>query len=70
MFQLIECSETIFGNIETTTVNCSNGNGVFQNIGFTTNLTGFVPYIQTCYNMNTGSAIYSRHIIPGKSIKG
>lgn len=66
---LIDCSKTITGDIETTTATCANAVGVLQNIGFKTAQTGFVPYIQVCYNMNTGSAMYARHIIPGKSIK-
>lgn len=67
--KIIECSKTITGDIETTTATCSNSIGVLQNIGFKTVQTGLVPYIQVCYNMNTGSVMYTRHTIPGKSIK-
>lgn len=67
--KLIECSKTITGDIETTTETCFNEIGVIQNIGFSTAKTGLVPYIQVCYNMNTGSVIYTRHIIPGIAIR-
>ncbi|XP_053691024.1 uncharacterized protein LOC128739556 [Sabethes cyaneus] len=55
----------ITAEVQTTTIPCGNGEGLFQYIGFTTAEGTFIPYIQSCYNINMESAIYTTHSIRG-----
>ncbi|XP_055533586.1 uncharacterized protein LOC129723411 [Wyeomyia smithii] len=64
----LTCSQRITGQIDITTDSCGNGAGQIRNIGFTTAEGSLVTYIQSCYNVNTASVIYTRHIIPGRAI--
>ncbi|XP_053686107.1 uncharacterized protein LOC128735648 [Sabethes cyaneus] len=64
----LTCSQRITGQIDITTTSCGNGAGQLRNIGFTTVEGPLVTYIQSCYNVNTASVIYTRHIIPGRAI--
>ncbi|XP_058835016.1 uncharacterized protein LOC131692155 [Topomyia yanbarensis] len=64
----LTCSQRITGEIDITTSSCGNGAGQLRNIGFRTAGGTLVTYIQSCYNVNTASVIYTRHIIPGRAI--
>lgn len=65
---LLDCKSTITGDILNTGTVCGNSAGVILNIGFKAGTYGFLPLIQSCYNMKTASVIYTRHIIYGKTI--
>ncbi|XP_050079715.1 uncharacterized protein LOC126567539 [Anopheles maculipalpis] len=55
-------------SIQNTHQLCGNG-GTLLNIGFVVpDFIPFVTYIQSCYNLQTNSAIYSRHVIRGQAI--
>jgi hypothetical protein len=63
----IEYNNTITGDTVNTGVGCTGG-GTLLNIGFTTP-SGFATYIQSCYNMQSGSLVYTRHVLPGQAIQ-
>lgn len=63
----LECANTITGQIEQTSTQCWRDTATLQKIGFQTT-NNFVTYIDVCYSMITGSAKYTRHVIPGQSI--
>lgn len=55
------------GDYQRTRLVCGNGAGSLINLGFSTT-PGFTPYIESCYDMNTGSVRYTRHKLPGAAI--
>lgn len=62
------CKTRIFGDTVSSGPACGNNLGQLITLGFNLGNSGFVTYIESCYNMNTGSTLYTRHIIPGQSI--
>ncbi|XP_055600097.1 uncharacterized protein LOC129749196 [Uranotaenia lowii] len=64
----LQCSQRPLGELAITSTSCANGLGQIRNLGFTTQQGAFVTYIQSCYNVNTASVIYTRHIIPGRAV--
>lgn len=62
----LECRNTITGDTTNTGVSCTGG-GTILNLGFTIP-GGFATYIQSCYNMVTGSVVYTRHVLPGRAL--
>lgn len=64
----LTCSQRITGEIQITSTSCGGGAGQLRNIGFLNPSSQLVTYIQSCYNVNTASVIYTRHIIPGRAI--
>ncbi|KAL1397666.1 hypothetical protein pipiens_009593 [Culex pipiens pipiens] len=64
----LTCTQRITGDLDATTTACAGGAGQFRNIGFRLTDGQLVTYIQSCYNVNTASVIYTRHIIPGRAI--
>jgi hypothetical protein len=62
----LECKNTITGDTINTGISCTGG-GTILNLGFTTP-SGFATYIQSCYNMQTGSVVYTRHVLPGLAL--
>ncbi|XP_058464821.1 uncharacterized protein LOC131438670 [Malaya genurostris] len=64
----LTCTQRITGEIDITSNDCANGAGQLRNIGFRTADGQLVTYIQSCYNVNRASVIYTRHIIPGRAI--
>ncbi|XP_050079717.1 uncharacterized protein LOC126567541 [Anopheles maculipalpis] len=63
----VSCAARSTGSLQNTGQGCGNG-GTLLNLGFDVPSVGFVTYIQSCYNMQTASVIYTRHIIPGTAI--
>ncbi|XP_062555014.1 uncharacterized protein LOC134220074 [Armigeres subalbatus] len=64
----LTCSQRITGQLTSTTTSCGAGAGQLRDIGFLNPSNQLVTYIQSCYNVNTASVIYTRHIIPGRAI--
>lgn len=62
------CSSGIYGDTVSSGQACGNNLGQLITLGFNLGTSGFVTYIESCYNMNTGSTLYTRHIIPGQAI--
>lgn len=64
-----ECSQIISGNVINRNIQCGN-DGVFFNIGFNLpDSKGFVNLIAVCYSKKRGSAIFTSHVLYGKTIK-
>lgn len=64
-----ECTHAITGNVLNRNRQCAN-DGIFMNIGFQlSDGRGFVNLIDVCYSKRRGSAIYTSHVVPGKTIK-
>lgn len=65
-----QCNSVITGSVQNPNLKCAD-NGILIYIGFQLSAgRGFVNLIDVCYNKRTGSAIYTKHVIPGKAIKG
>lgn len=62
------CKNGINGDTVSTGQACANNLGKLITLGFNLGTSGFVTYIESCYNMNTGSTLYTRHILPGQAI--
>ncbi|XP_052563976.1 uncharacterized protein LOC120425286 isoform X2 [Culex pipiens pallens] len=65
----LTCSTRVTGEVEVTSTACGGGSGQLRNIGFRNSSGQMVTYIQSCYNFNTASVFYTRHVIPGRAIK-
>uniref|UniRef100_A0A182N2I3 DNA/RNA non-specific endonuclease domain-containing protein n=1 Tax=Anopheles dirus TaxID=7168 RepID=A0A182N2I3_9DIPT len=66
----VTCIERSTGTHQNTRQACGNGgSGTLLNLGFDIPNVGFITYIQSCYNMQTASVIYTRHTIHGTAIK-
>ncbi|XP_058054478.1 uncharacterized protein LOC131206100 [Anopheles bellator] len=63
----VACSARSTGHHQNTGQSCG-GSGTLLNLGFQVPNAGFVTYIQSCYNMQAASVIYTRHVIPGEAI--
>lgn len=63
----LECQNTITGDFQVTDISCGNGVGSLILLGFSTTL-GFTTYIESCYDMITGSVRYTKHPLPGAAI--
>uniref|UniRef100_A0A182N2J4 DNA/RNA non-specific endonuclease domain-containing protein n=1 Tax=Anopheles dirus TaxID=7168 RepID=A0A182N2J4_9DIPT len=63
----VSCAARSTGTHQNTGQSCGNG-GTLLNLGFDVPSVGFITYIQSCYNMQTASVIYTRHVIPGNAI--
>lgn len=67
--QFNECSLQITGSAVNVNEKCGE-HGSLIKIGYQLNEgRGFVTLIDVCYNKKTGSSIYARHVLPGKTIK-
>lgn len=64
----LECTNTITGDYQATGSSCGNGAGSLIHLGFNTLTYGFTTYIQSCYDMVSGSVRYTRHPLPGQAI--
>uniref|UniRef100_A0A182JT78 DNA/RNA non-specific endonuclease domain-containing protein n=1 Tax=Anopheles christyi TaxID=43041 RepID=A0A182JT78_9DIPT len=63
----IVCAKVVTGDHQLTSEGCENG-GTLRNIGFDVPGIGFVRHFSVCYNSQTASAIYTKHVIYGDSI--
>ncbi|XP_050080712.1 uncharacterized protein LOC126568300 [Anopheles maculipalpis] len=63
----VSCVTNTTGSVQKTTESCGF-DGTLLNLGFDVPNVGFVTYIQSCYNLNKASIIYTRHVIPGAAI--
>ncbi|ETN64319.1 deoxyribonuclease I [Anopheles darlingi] len=63
----VSCVSRSTGHLQNTGQSCGGG-GTLLNLGFDIPSVGFVTYIQSCYNMQTASVVYTRHVIPGAAI--
>lgn len=66
-----ECKHQITGDIQNTNTLCGNNDGILLKIGFQlTDGKGFVNFFDACYNKSRASAVYTKHIVYGRAIKG
>ncbi|XP_050098592.1 uncharacterized protein LOC126579230 [Anopheles aquasalis] len=63
----VVCSRPVTGDYQLTNKACGNS-GTIRNIGFQIDEVRFVNHFDVCYNAQTASVIYTKHIIPGDSI--
>uniref|UniRef100_A0A182FLR6 DNA/RNA non-specific endonuclease domain-containing protein n=2 Tax=Anopheles albimanus TaxID=7167 RepID=A0A182FLR6_ANOAL len=63
----VVCSRPVTGDREPTNKPCANS-GTIHNIGFQIDGVGFVKHFDVCYNAQTSSVVYTKHMIPGDSI--
>ncbi|XP_050079716.1 uncharacterized protein LOC126567540 [Anopheles maculipalpis] len=65
----VYCNSRPKSSHQNTGQSCAN-DGTLLNLGYDIPNVGFAKYIQSCYNMDTASVIYTRHVIPGGAIDG
>uniref|UniRef100_A0A182PC70 DNA/RNA non-specific endonuclease domain-containing protein n=1 Tax=Anopheles epiroticus TaxID=199890 RepID=A0A182PC70_9DIPT len=58
----VSCVSRSTGSLQNTGQSCGSG-GTLLNLGFDVPSVGFITYIQSCYNMQTASVIYTRHTV-------
>ena len=63
-----ECNSQISGNIVNRNESCALKKGELLSIGFKLSDGSFVDFIEVCYNRETASTFYTKHIINGKTI--
>uniref|UniRef100_A0A182NNC4 DNA/RNA non-specific endonuclease domain-containing protein n=1 Tax=Anopheles dirus TaxID=7168 RepID=A0A182NNC4_9DIPT len=63
----IVCTKVVTGDYQPTNEACENA-GTIRNIGFDVSSVGFVKHFSVCYNSQTASTVYTKHVINGDSI--
>lgn len=65
----LKCKSSVDGECSATTESCANGRGVLNKLGFNSGQSsGFITYIEACFDKDRSSVLYTRHILPGGAI--
>uniref|UniRef100_A0A2M3ZZ76 Putative deoxyribonuclease i n=2 Tax=Anopheles triannulatus TaxID=58253 RepID=A0A2M3ZZ76_9DIPT len=67
-FTDIRCKSTVSSSLKPRSSTCANGKGQVYDVGFEVNGLPFIKYFHTCYNNEKSSAVYSEHLLLGRSL--
>ncbi|EAT39316.1 AAEL008857-PA [Aedes aegypti] len=64
----LKCKASVDGECAPNVEPCANNRGVLNKLGFNAGTGGFITYIDSCFDADRSSVLYTRHILPGAAI--
>lgn len=64
----LKCKASVDGECVPSVETCPSNRGVVNKLGFNAGTSGFITYIDTCFDTTRSSVLYTRHVLPGAAI--
>ncbi|XP_019548525.3 uncharacterized protein LOC109418755 [Aedes albopictus] len=64
----LQCKAAVDGECAENVGPCGSNRGVLNKLGFDAGASGFITYIESCFNTERSSVLYTKHSLPGVAI--